>query len=196
MTITKYELLKTLDGEKRVIITALNFSYIVSAHGWESQFSEFTLSPGMIDLEIDSSRLCYVIPRPADLVPLYRAEEFLNVISMDLIRVTIRNAISQFSVQIENFCKGDGLRQLKWEQALWRPLARAVRNAVSHDFRFNFFNEHTKKLSPDVRFTFPSGRVFEIKNTQHGMPLTGDNMPLDVIFQLLDVMRDFVDKDL
>ena len=70
---TKTELLHELHVEREVIIHALNFSYIVGAGGWRSQFREFTVSPGIIDLNLDSSTLDYVIPRPADLIHLYDA---------------------------------------------------------------------------------------------------------------------------
>lgn len=193
---SKQELLNELKAERGIIITALNFSYIVGSGAWESQFRTYTLSEGIIDLEMDSSKIRYIIPKPADLVPLYTSPDVLEEACFNLVRVAIRNAITQYYEKIQSFCLGDGVKQPKWEQAPWRPLARLARNSMSHDFILNFLDQKKQQLRNDVSFVFPSGRTIEIKNTEHGRPITGDNLPLDAVIELLDVMKDFVEKDL
>lgn len=191
----KQELLQELRAEHEVVITALNFSYIVGVRGWEEQLRTFTLSPGAIDIEMDSSQFTYVIPKPADLVALYDPQT-LNRAAFSLFRVALRNATSQSYEKIQAFCLGNGTRQPKWQSAAWRPFARLVRNSFSHDFVINFLDRKTGKLRGDIRYVFPSGRRIEIKNNLHGQPITGDNIPIDSVVELLDVMRDFVEKDL
>lgn len=196
MAINKQELLRELKAEKQVIITALNFGYIVSAQGWVNQFSEFTLTPGTIDLELDGSQVQYVIPKPADLVPLYGNRQFLETASFDLVRVAIRNAVTQYCEKIQGFCEGNSVEKQKWERAPWRPISRLFRNAVSHDFHFDFSVPKSNALRPDVIFKFKNGRVIELKNSLHGKPITGDNFPLTAVFQLLDEMESFVENEL
>ena len=193
---TKQDLLDELKAERGIVITALNFSYIVASRAWESQFQTYTLSEGVIDLEMDSSSIRYVIPRPADLIPLYTAPDVLEQACFNLVRVTLRNAVTQHYEKIQSFCLGDSIKQPKWELASWRQCARLARNSMSHDFILNFWDQKKKQLRSDVTFTFPSGNTIEIKNSQHGQAITGDNMPLNSIIELLDVMKDFVEKEL
>ena len=51
-------------------------------------------------------------------------------------------------------------------------------------------------LRNDVRFTYPNGRVIEIRNSDHGKFIDGTMVPLDCIIELLDIMRDFVVTEL
>lgn len=189
-------MLNELSAEREVIETALNFSYIVEVGNWQPQFLKYTLSAGTIDLTLDSSSFRYVIPKPADLVPLYSTTRVLEKASFNLVRVTMRNAVSQYYEKIRAFCLSDGTRQRKWEQAPWRPLARLVRNSFSHDFLIDFSDRSKTKPRGDVKFTFPSGRTIEIKNSMHGQPITGNNIPIYFVLELLEVMKDFVGKEL
>src|SRR5205085_9641008 len=120
----------------------------------------------------------------------------MNDEAVNLIRITIRTALSQSYERIQEFCRGDGTKQPKWEKAAWRPMARLARNSFSHNFKLNFIDQKTGKLRSDVSFAFPNGRVVEIKNTEHGKPISGLNMPVDVILGLLDAMKDFARTEL
>jgi hypothetical protein len=191
---SKQNLLNELKAERKIIQTALNFSYIVFCGQWEKQFLNYS-NPGVIELNLDSSKFTYCISKPSDLIQLYKTPGILNNDVMDLVRVTIRNAINQFYEKIQSFCFVDG-KQQKWEQASFRPLARLVRNSMSHDFILNFWDSKKKQLHADVSFTFPSGKTLGIKNSEHEKPITGDNLPLDSVLALLDVMENFVEKEL
>lgn len=193
---TKQELIDELTAERRVIVTALNFSYIVASGAWKQQFRTYSLSEGEIELSLDSSKLRYVIQKPSDLALFYEDPKVVESDCSNLTKVTFRNAVTQYYEKIQAFCKGDRVKQQKWDQAPWRPLARIARNSMSHDFILNFWDSRKQQLRGDVRFTFPSGRKIEIKNTENGRPISGDNLPLEVVIELLDVMRDFVDKEL
>jgi hypothetical protein len=188
---TKKELLEDLQAERNAVVTAFNFSYIVGSRCWERDFKTFTLNPGTIDFDLDRSNFRYTIERPADLVTLYDAPTINNA-AVNLIRITIRTALSQCYERIQEFCLGDGTRQPKWEKASWRPIARLARNSFSHNFKLNFIDQKTGKLRSDVKFEFPRGRIVEIKNTEHGKPIDGSNMPVELILGLLDVMAEFV----
>ena len=192
---TKDELLRDLQAQREAIVTALNFSYIVASRVWVREFGTFTATPGTIDIELDRSHFQYVIPRPADFVALYD-EKLINHAGFNLVRITIRTAISQSYEKIREFCLGNGTRQPKWETASWRPLARLARNSFSHDHKLNFLDQKTGELRTDVTFTFPNGRAITVKNTEHGKPIDGTNMPIDVVLALLDVMREFVKSEL
>jgi hypothetical protein len=189
--VTKQELLSDLQTQRETIITALNFSYIVGSRVWEREFKTLSISQATMDIAMDSSHYQYVILRPADLVAVYD-NRAINNATFALIRMTIRTVLTESYEKIQAFCLGNGMRQPKWEAAAWRPLARLARNSFSHDFKLNFLDPKTGKLRSDVKFQFPDGRVVEIKTTEHGQPITGNNMPIDVVFGLLDVMRNFV----
>lgn len=192
----KQNLLNSLNAEQRTIETAFNFSHIVITGGWHSQFLKYGNSPGQVELKLDSSKITHLIHSHAALVQLYKTSRVLNNACFDLVRVTIRNAITQFYEKIQSFCLGDGTKQPKWEQASWRPLARLARNSMSHAFILNFWDKKKQQLYADVSFTFPSGKTLEIKNTEDGQRITGNNLPVDSVRELLDVMKDFVEKEL
>ena len=192
----KQNLIHALKAERKIIDTALVFSHIVFNGKWENQFQKYANLPGEIEIKMDSSKIFYRFSNHSDLIALYKNPVALNSDCFALVRVTIRNAITQFYEKIHSFCHGDGTRQPKWEQAPWRPLASLARNSMSHDFILNFWNNKKNSLRADVNYTFPSGKALEIKNTEHEKPITGDNLPLNLVIELLDVMENFVEKEL
>jgi hypothetical protein len=194
-TYSKADLLGELHAERSLIAHAFNLSYVSQVCDWRPELAQYSLNPGAIEFNLDGSSFEYTIRRPADLVQIY-TPEVLNEAWTGLIKLALRNAVSQSYEAISTRAKTRNDWQLKWESAKWRPLARLLRNSFSHDFVLDFWDRKKKCLRPDVNYTFANGRSVLISNTEHGRLLDGTLMAIDVVPQLLDEMRRFVEADL
>lgn len=192
-SMTKNDLIKQIKAKKAIIHTALDFLYIVGSKSWEQTFMSY-IGPGHVDLDLNSSHITFTLPNPAGLVLQYKDPKIMNDLGVNLYKAVLCFSFNSIYEFIADYCELDKKNKNNWENAIWRPLARLVRNSFSHDFHFDFYDRYQKVMDGDVSCTFTNGRVFIIKNTEHEKELTGDNLPLDVIFLMIDEMISFAEN--
>jgi hypothetical protein len=189
----KVELISLLKAKRGIVFTALDFLYIVGSKAWEETFKSY-VGPGYQEIQINSSRVEFKIEKPADLIDKYKDLKYLNDSGLNLYNAVMCYSFNSIYEFIEDYCELNTKNLRNWEIALWRPLARIIRNTFSHNFIIDFYNYRKKVMDGDASFTFPNGRQFVIKNNEHGKEITGDNLPTDVIILLIDEMISFAES--
>lgn len=183
----KDELIHQIDTARENIIDVLNFSFIAISKKWIKPFEESASEPGTLNISIGSSKFYYYIPRKADLIERYSNPQVIeNACFRIIVGMVCFSFLSTYE-RIKAFRKSDPIMSEKWDKKLkepWVEITNTIRNAMTHDFKF--------ELDKDVSYTFSDGDTFEIKITENGNELNGENLPIGKVLKLLDEIKSSV----
>jgi len=107
------------------------------------------------------------------------------------LRLGHRNALCQYFEKIRQYCRTERSAGVRLRSTAWYDFVRVVRNSFSHDFHLNDRLLATKPIK--LRF---SDRTVTLNKSHQGKEIDFDILPMRYIVELLDVMREFVEKEL
>ena len=192
----KAQLLNTMRLEKRTADVALAYSYIVATGCWHDYFRNL-LGAGTMTIGDGRNDTVLMLPNSKDFPDLYGSNDTVAADGLNLIRVGLRNAVIQSFEGLKNYCEASGdTETAKWRNVSWYQFARLLRNSFSHDFRWNFRKHRsTEKLRPDLKVIF-SDQAVRFPNSLHGQEINFSTLSVKHVFELLNWMDAFADKEL
>ena len=136
---------------------------------------------------------------PTEMLARYSNGQTLADDSLNIIRFGLANAIRQSFELAKRYSAAIGA-EAEFRSAPWYHLARLVRNSFSHDFTIDFTLSVTKKERksgltekwlPLQTIQFSNAK-FTIDKASHGKELDFDVLPVVYAFELIQMIRDFV----